>query len=115
MLINKFSQIDSYGLASNFTVDISLIFFHMMAIILSVKALTGKLSALSIPLIIFAIFTLFIADPWIEIYGYSRSAAPLFLFLITHYIATGDQIVLVPVFGSLFSLFLFLKCAAVIP
>lgn len=112
-LLLKISAVHYNQLTTHEGFDFFLILSCLAGILLSFRAVKNISNPISLPLLVFGLFSLFIADPWVDFYSYSRTLAPLFLFLVCHFLATKDWIALLPVISSLVPFYLFLKCAAV--
>jgi hypothetical protein len=112
-LMDKIHAVDFSQRWTHQGMDLYLILCCILAIGFSLRGFLKRGEAFSILLVFFGIFCLFIADPWIDLYSYTRTTAPLFLLLIVHALSTGDRWALIPVAAQAFGLILFLKCAAV--
>jgi hypothetical protein len=110
----KWKDSGGFQTTGHYAVEFFLTLSCASAIFLSWIGVRNKTDAISLPLLSFGLFSMFIANPWIEYFGYTRTIAPLFLFLLAHFFATKDKWALVPMIPGAYGLFVFLKASAVI-
>ena len=111
---HKWSSMNLSAGVTHDTVDALLTLSSFAAIALSFREFKFREHSLSLCALLFGVLGAFVANPWIELYGYGRTLAPLSAFLLLIYFARSDKLVWLPLGLGMMSLATFLRCAGVL-
>ncbi len=114
ILADKWATMKPFASINHDTVDLLLLTSSMSAILISFREYKFLTNPISLCALLFALLGAFVANPWIELYGYGRTLAPSSVLLLLVYLSRGDKITWIPLATGLLALTTFLRCANVL-
>ncbi len=108
ILSYKISTLWKHNSMTHIFYDISFTIACFSSIVLAFKSIFKISLQSTLPLLSFALLSIFIADPWADYFSFTRTLAPLYLLLLIYYLNTREKIFLLPFFISTPALLLFI-------